>query len=202
LDLVQRAEQRIPEPSPGLARMEWHRRLVADALAGAAEARREIVERLKCVPRFLAIRNARLGHPFAEEERDELIQETLVTIWAHLDTFEGRSTVETWACGCLRLILWRRLRVRAQGSCNLDSLDLESSEASSAPLDHDDVYRALEQINKREALIVRYRHLDSLAFDEIAERMGVSFGCVKSRYYRGLARLREILGPTYQRYGW
>jgi DNA-directed RNA polymerase specialized sigma24 family protein len=84
----------------------------------------------------------------------------------------------------------------------VDRIDLDSRRSASAPLEYDDVHRALGLIDSVDARIVRFRHFDFLGLAEISARLGVSVGCVKVRYYRSLKRLREILEPEYRRDGW
>jgi RNA polymerase sigma-70 factor (ECF subfamily) len=57
------------------------------------------------------------------------------------------------------------------------------------------VQAALAQLgaNEREALELAY--YGGLSQSEIAERLGVPLGTVKSRMFSGLARLRDLLGP-------
>ena len=56
------------------------RRLVAGTLAGDEDATAVFVERMKCVPRMLAVRNARMGAPLGRAELEDLSQDVLVSI--------------------------------------------------------------------------------------------------------------------------
>ena len=59
------------------------------------------------------------------------------------------------------------------------------------------LWQALQQLpaRQRSAIVLRY-YLD-LPEAEVARQLGVPVGTVKSWTHRGLARLRERLGPTY-----
>lgn len=51
----------------------------------------------------------------------------------------------------------------------------------------------LDRIPHEEAMALRLRFYEELAQPEIAERMGIPLGTVKTRMVRGLARLRELI---------
>jgi len=56
------------------------------------------------------------------------------------------------------------------------------------------VRRAIDELPRDEADIVRLQHLDGLTQHEIADRLGVALGTVKSRSHRAHQRLAAVLG--------
>ena len=56
------------------------------------------------------------------------------------------------------------------------------------------VRRAIEELPRDEAAVVRLQHLDGLTQHEIAERLGLALGTVKSRSHRAHQRLAAVLG--------
>ncbi len=57
-----------------------------------------------------------------------------------------------------------------------------------------EVRQALAQLTPEDAALVRLHHLDGLSQAEIAERLGIPLGTVKSRTYRVHRRLAAMLG--------
>ena len=55
------------------------------------------------------------------------------------------------------------------------------------------VRRAIDELPDAEAAIVRLQHLDGLTQPEIAERLGLALGTVKSRSHRAHQRLAAVL---------
>ena len=53
----------------------------------------------------------------------------------------------------------------------------------------------IERIDPRDAEVIQLKHFRHLSFDEIGETLGISPNTAKSRYYRALVRLREMLDP-------
>lgn len=56
------------------------------------------------------------------------------------------------------------------------------------------VRRAIDELAPEEAVVVRMQHLDGMTHTDIAERLGIAVGTVKSRSYRAHRKLAELLG--------
>ena len=70
------------------------------------------VERMKCIPRMLAVRNARTGSPLASVELEDLSQDVVTLVWRKLEAFEGRARLETWVYQFCYLAFLGRMRAR------------------------------------------------------------------------------------------
>jgi RNA polymerase sigma-70 factor (ECF subfamily) len=173
--------------------------LARSALSGSIEARREFVEVMACVPRFLAVLNARSGRSFTDDALEDIVQETLVEIWRRLDSYAGHASLKTWAYRFCQKVLSSRLRAARHGRQSPTALgSRSSSEVGARPvssLDYEHVYRALEKVESLGARIVRHKHFDHLTFEQIARRLHIPASSAKTNYYRALVRLREILDP-------
>jgi RNA polymerase sigma-70 factor (ECF subfamily) len=58
------------------------------------------------------------------------------------------------------------------------------------------VQAALEQLTDNERQALELAYYGGLSQSEIAERLGVPLGTVKSRMFAGLAKLRDLLGDA------
>jgi RNA polymerase sigma factor (sigma-70 family) len=56
------------------------------------------------------------------------------------------------------------------------------------------VRRAIDELPAEEATIVRLQHLDGMTQTEIAEKLGIALGTVKSRSHRAHRKLATLLG--------
>jgi RNA polymerase sigma-70 factor (ECF subfamily) len=56
------------------------------------------------------------------------------------------------------------------------------------------VRRAIEALDPEEAAIVRLQHLDGMTQAEVATKLGIPLGTVKSRSHRAHQKLSELLG--------
>jgi RNA polymerase sigma-70 factor (ECF subfamily) len=57
-----------------------------------------------------------------------------------------------------------------------------------------EVRQALNQLSPDEATLVRLQHLEGMSQTEVADRLGLPLGTVKSRTYRAHRRLAALLG--------
>lgn len=171
--------------------------LTARALQADQDARLTFSERMGCVPRMLSAMNRRLARPLPREDIEDLVQDTLVTIWRRLEDYSGRASLETWSYPFCRYHLANRVRAHARRPRHVS---MEIAPVESAELDmlfeFEDIYTAMERLDSFTADIIRLKHYEQLSFVEMSERLRLSPNTAKTRYYRGLARLRTLLTPT------
>jgi RNA polymerase sigma-70 factor (ECF subfamily) len=173
------------------------RDLVVRALRRDVDAVDELVRRLGCVGRFLAVRNSRLGAPLRANELTDVAHDVVVKVWESLPEFRGAAALETWVFRFCEFGLLSALRRRRRAGQPI--LDDVAQPARDMGLEHgelDRVYRALGRLAETEAEVVRRRHFDEESFDAIAGRLGQPVTTVKSRYYRALEKLRIWLEPA------
>lgn len=155
----------------------------------------QFIDRLECIPRILAARNRQLGRPLSDSELDDVAQDTLAIVWRKLPNFEGRSSLETWIYRIAVFELMNAIRRRSKrpGGRRLDLADVDVPIETEDYDDTSDLHAALEDLDSEEAEIIRAKHFEGESFSELAERLHVSLGTAKSRYYRGMRRLRHLL---------
>jgi RNA polymerase sigma-70 factor (ECF subfamily) len=134
-----------------------------------------------------------------EAEAQDLVQETLLQGVRSAHRFGGRSSVYTWLHGILlnltrhyhrdrkRLIYDEALARQEAGAAEDNPSRLDSESASNA------LAAALRQLSDphREVLILRF--YEELKIHEIADRLGISKGTVKSRLHYAIAEMQRRL---------
>lgn len=60
---------------------------------------------------------------------------------------------------------------------------------------HRTVHSALEALPTEQRTVLMLSYFDGLSQSEVAERLAIPLGTVKTRSRRALARLRVVLGP-------
>ena len=181
-------------------RAERHRRdyeMVRSVLRSRPEAVLEFIDRMCCVPRFLASRNARVGRPLDQAALQDVTQDVLTIVWRKLPSFEGRSSIETWVyriCAFEFSNALRRHRRRESGVSHDEELLLQVPEETRGSVgDVEALREELSRLHSEEAEIIHLKHYGDLTFAEIGERLGLSDNTAKTRYYRGLRRLKDAL---------
>ncbi len=171
--------------------------LVRAAKAGQRERLDEFVERMGCIPRILAAKNARLGHPLHADELADLSQEAFAVVWDRALSFSGRARLETWVARiCLLTIMnaMRRKQRRPHRSLQSDLSEKSPSHDLTSQETVRRVDQALSQLEPVTARIIRARLHQEHPFDSIAADVELPVNTVKTRYYRGMERLRRLLG--------
>jgi RNA polymerase sigma-70 factor (ECF subfamily) len=136
------------------------------------------------------------------EDSEDLAQEVFVKAFFHLRRFEGRSSFGTWirrikVNHCLNFIRARK------GRTFLDADDEAISSHEALRVDADGLRRA-ENLDRREAIRtvldtlpdtlripLLLRDLDGMAYQEIADELGIGLSATKMRIKRAREQFRE-----------
>jgi len=172
--------------------------LVRAVIAGEERASEALLERLRCLSRFLAALNQRSGGPFDSHALSDLVQDTLVVVWRKLDRFHGPDGLESWVLRIARFEFQNALRKLSRRG--RESLSIESAEQveggadpAQAVVDGQSLAQVLADLEPVMEQTIRLKHFAGLTFEEIGARMACSSNTAKTRYYRGLARLADAL---------
>jgi len=181
--------------------------LVRTALAGKRAAVRAFLERMRCIPRMIAAHNRKLGAPLGDDEVEDVVQETLLAVWRKLERYDGRAALETWIYPFCFFEYMRRLRLRRQQPRLLDdalegsSLEPEAR-AEASLLELEPLLDGLQALEADLSVVLRLKHFEDLTFEEIGVRLTISPNTAKTRYYRGLEKLRGRLGKRMANDAW
>jgi RNA polymerase sigma-70 factor, ECF subfamily len=148
-----------------------------------------------------------------EAEAEDVVQETFLSAFKAIDSFEGRSGLSTWLYRIAHNAALMRLRrvqpdqvsvddeeVFGEGLdvprqlhdwCCLPERDFESSEARI------ELERAVRELPEKLRAVFVMRELEALSTEETAEALDVSIDVVKVRLYRARLQLRERLSAYF-----
>src|SRR3954470_3539093 len=165
-------------------------RLVAAMAKGDRNALSALYERHSGVLLGLALRIVR-----EKREAEDLLHAVFLEAWRTAKDFDPkRGRVRTWLAIRMRsraLDLQKSARVsRNTGDSGLELL---VDEADAASPDHGRVRRALAELASDQRRVLELAYFEGLSCTEIAERVAIPVGTVKSRIAAGLDRLRSGL---------
>jgi RNA polymerase sigma-70 factor (ECF subfamily) len=135
-------------------------------------------------------------------EAEDVLQEVFVTVWRRAASFDpGRASPITWMVAIARNRAIDRLRASAisRRMEPIESADAVSDPAPAAvervelAQQHQRLSRCLEELEARQASAIREAFLDGTTYEELATRMSVPLGTMKSWIRRGLLKLRTCL---------
>ena len=136
-------------------------------------------------------------------EAEDVLQDVYVTVWRKAAIFDpGRASPITWLVAIARNRAIDRLRVRgARGRLEpIEAADAVSDPAPSAvervelAQQHQRLTRCLEELDARHSTTaIRAAFLDGATYEDLAARLNVPLGTMKSWIRRGLLKLRACL---------
>lgn len=172
------------------------RDFVAAFLADRHAHETAMLDRLRIVPRLLAIRNARFGRPLDEHTLADLVSEVTMVILRKLDQYRGDGSLQAFCASFCDFELRNKVRAQRRRRAHFEALDEAHDPEAPMPDESSDeqARRALDRLGGVEAETIRLHLFDGLDWEAIAARMGTTAVNAKSRFYRGLRRLRELLG--------
>ena len=181
--------------------------LVALVARGDEDALGELYDRLGRVAYGLALRILR-----DERLAEDAVQEAFLAVWKSALSFRPeRAKASTW----IHTLVHRRAvdLVRREERRRAEPLDDElagrlsdagvpTEEAAWLRFERERVQAALAQLPDAQREAIELAYYGGFSQSELAERLGMPLGTIKSRMFAGLTRLRELLEESPREESW
>ena len=136
------------------------------------------------------------------ERADDLVQETLLKAWSHLDGFQEGTNLRAWLFTILRNSFFseiRRRRREVEDAGGKKAERLSVAPAQQGHVDMQDLSKALDMLlpHQREAVVLV--GAAGMSYEEAAEIAKCPVGTMKSRVYRARVKLAQhfdVDGPA------
>lgn len=142
-----------------------------------------------------------------EQDAFDAAQEILIKVYRNLAKFNHESAFSTWLYRLAKNTCIDEYRKRKRHQEHTQSMQIHS-DGETRTLDFEDhtatpeqtilqqeviqeVHKALDLLKPEQKIILVYRDLQGMAYDEIADILDVSLGTVKSRISRARIALKE-----------
>jgi RNA polymerase sigma-70 factor (ECF subfamily) len=146
------------------------------------------------------------------ERAEDLVQETFVRVYRHLNRFDQTRKFSTWIYTIAGNLAKNELRNRSRNPLVLFQAIMKNWESDYRPLEWedpqnrpDDLYRkrflrekvneAVDQLPAHHRTVFVLRELHGKTYEEIAEITGCNLGTVKSRLNRARNNFARIVAP-------
>lgn len=133
------------------------------------------------------------------DDAEDVMQETSVNIYRHLDKFKGESTLLTWMyrIATNEALRWLQKQAGLWKSSDAVSMDLADSVASECNLDPENAevlfQKAILTLPKQQRLAFNMRYYDDLPYEEIANITGKNVSTLKTNYHLAAEKIRNYL---------
>lgn len=146
------------------------------------------------------------------ERAQDLVQETFVRVYRHLNRFDQSKKFSTWIYTIASNLAKNELRNRSRNPLVLFQTIKKNWEADHRPLEWEDtklrpddlfrkrhlkelVERAVAELPEHHRIVFVLRELEGKTYEEIAEITGCNLGTVKSRLNRARNNFARIIAP-------
>lgn len=133
-----------------------------------------------------------------EHLAEDIVQETIIKAWQAMPSWRGEGSFKGWVLSIAHntaVSYLRRMRDTSTEPSRLpeqaSTQDVERQGAARADLDR--LRLALADLDELSRSIVVMRDLDGLAYQEIAEALGVPLATVKTRLLRARRELQRVV---------
>jgi RNA polymerase sigma-70 factor (ECF subfamily) len=143
----------------------------------------------------------------SETEAQDLVQETFLQGFRSIQRFYGGSSLYTWLHAILLNLTrhYHRSRSRLVYEERVPEIEIATPEQPGASLDLETGSNCLDEalrrlsFSHREVLVLRF--YEGLKIHEIAQRLGVSAGTVKSRLHHAIGQMQKLLPSEMNLFG-
>jgi RNA polymerase sigma-70 factor (ECF subfamily) len=146
------------------------------------------------------------------ERAQDLVQETFVRVYRHLERFDQSKKFSTWIYTIASNLAKNELRNRSRNPLVLFQTIKQNWDADHRPLEWedaqykpDDLFRkrhlrekveeAVKALPEHHRIVFVLRELEGKTYEEIADITGVNLGTVKSRLNRARNNFAQIIAP-------
>ncbi len=128
---------------------------------------------------------------------DDLVQDTIVKAWTHIDKFQAGTNMQAWLFTILRNTFYsdrRKHRREVPDPDGIHASTLSVKPAHDGRLAFADFKRAFDKLSVEHREVLILVGASGFSCEQASEMMGVAVGTVKSRTSRARKRLAELMG--------
>ena len=164
------------------------------------------------LPHVDALYRVALSLTGSETEAEDLVQETFVRVYRHLQRFDQSKKFSTWIYTIASNLAKNELRNRSRNPLVLFQTIKKGWDADHRPLEWEDtqykpddlfrkrhlrqkVEQAVAELPEHHRMVFVLRELEGKTYEEIADITGCNLGTVKSRLNRARNNFATIIAP-------
>ncbi len=136
----------------------------------------------------------------AHDDTNDILQNTFLKAWSHIEEFKGDSKVSTWL---YRIAINEALDfLRKQKKTSAESIDIEYGAVATQLLaddyfdgDHTQalLHEAIATLPLVQRTVFNLRYFDEMPYKEMSQVLGTSEGALKSSYHFAMVKISQYL---------
>ena len=137
---------------------------------------------------------------FSHEDANDLLQNTFIKAWTHIDYFRGDAKLSTWLYRiALNECLTFLNKQRMQSVVSLDDVDtsvihkLESDPYFSGDKAQLTLQRALLTLPEKQRMVFNLKYFQEMNYEEMSEIFGTTVGALKASYHHAVKKIEKFL---------
>jgi RNA polymerase sigma factor (sigma-70 family) len=131
----------------------------------------------------------------SHEDADDVLQNTFLKVFRHLDGFEGRSELYTWMYRIAQNEVFNFTKRNVK--MKMVTLDNQVEKREEPHLNSDELIRFLEiavnGLSERQQMVFRMRYYDELSYKQMAEILKLTEGALKASFHHAVKKIEEEL---------
>jgi len=131
----------------------------------------------------------------SHEDADDVLQNTFLKVFRHLDGFEGRSELYTWMYRIAQNEVFNFVKRNAK--MKMVALENQVEKREEPHLNPDELVRCLEMavngLPERQQMVFRMRYYDELSYKQMADILKLTEGALKASFHHAVKKIEEEL---------
>lgn len=162
-------------------------------LSTRREAFRVLVERYSR-RLYWHIRHMVVSH----EDADDILQDTFIKAWTHIETFRADSQISTWLFRiaineCLTFLSHRQETIPIDAPDSPPVSMLESDPWFDGDEAAVRLQKALGHLPAKQRMVFNMKYFENMKYEEMSEILGTSVGALKASYHLAVKKIESIL---------
>jgi RNA polymerase sigma-70 factor (ECF subfamily) len=131
-------------------------------------------------------------------DTDDVIQNTFIKVWDHIDTFREDSQLFTWIYRIATnesLSFLKKKKIRHFIPFTNIAYKLANTLKEDPYYEGDAIqkklYEAILQLPKKQKLVFNMKYFDKLKYEEISKILGTSVGALKTSYHLAVKKIKN-----------
>ena len=129
-------------------------------------------------------------------DANDILQETMLSIWQSIKSFQHDSSFKTWAFTIARRRLADFYRNKKVDNVPLDD-NLRAEDGLPDSITRMDISAALSKLSDDESELVHLIFHSQLSYKEVSELLNIPVGTIKSRMSGIKSKLKKLIGGGY-----